>query len=360
MLDAHCDAPSQMYRGRDYGIDNPGCAQVDFPKMRRGGVSASFFAAYVPARLHGEEAYEYACALLDSLDRQVQANDGTVAYARCSAGIGRNKSAGLTSVLVGIENASALGGQIGRVREFYRRGVRYITLVHSADNEVCDSCTGEGTWGGLSRFGFELVEEMNRAGMLVDVAHASETAMLDVLDCSQSPIAYTHGCCRALCGHKRNISDDTMRRIAEKGGVVCMSIYPFFLDDGFANTFTQSGLEAKLSVEDEFIKDPGNAAKRAAWEEVQLQLRGLPRPGISRVADHIEHAVKIAGIEHVGIGTDYDGIELTAEGLENVSLFPALWDELAKRGFSYSDIAKIAAGNLRRVLKDVRKAKIAA
>ena len=354
VLDAHCDAPSQMSRLRDYRLDNPH-AQVDFPKMRRGGVDASFFAAYVPAVLEGADATAHAKRLLDLLDSQVAANGDIVAYARCAGGVRRNRRAGRISILAGIENASALDGSIGLLREFYRRGVRYITLTHSADNDVADSCTGNGRWGGLSPFGRELIPAMNHIGMLIDLAHSSDATMRDVLGLSEHPVAYTHGCCRALASHRRNISDELMRAIGERGGIVCMSIYPCFLDDAFVRVLEESGLESQMNVEDEFIKDPANPEKAAAWLAVRMKLAALPRPSATRVADHIEHAVGVGGIDHVGIGTDYDGIEVTASGLEDISKFGVLFDELRRRGFSRRDISKIAGENLLNVLKIVRK-----
>lgn len=354
VVDAHCDSPSQMYRLRDFGMDNA-FAQVDFPKLRRGGVDCSFFAAYIPPRLEGQAATDYCFALLDEAWRQVEANSDKVAFARCASSIRRNRAAGLNSVLLAIENASAVQNDLGLLREFKRRGVRCITLVHSADNQVADSCSGKGTWGGLSPFGRELVAEMNRLRIMVDLAHASDATMRDVIAASKVPVAYTHGCCRALASHRRNISDELLRALADNGGIACMSIYPLFLSDEFARVFDASGLEAKCAVEDAFIADPGCAAKREAWEQVQRELQALPRPGVDRVADHIEHAVSVAGIEHVGIGTDYDGIEMTAAGLESVEKFPSLWEELSRRGFSRKEIDLIAGGNMLRVMREVRK-----
>ena len=357
VLDAHCDAPSQMLRLRDFGKDNSH-AQVDFPKMLRGGVNASFFAAYVPASLSGEEATRYADKLLDVTEKQVLSNPCSAALASSASAVVRNGRRGLVSVLRGIENASALDGTDDPavlLRHFYGRGVRYITLTHSADNRYADSCTGDGRWGGLSPLGRGLISEMNRIGMLIDLAHASDATMRDVLELSRVPVAYTHGCCRALASHRRNISDELMRGIAEGGGVVCMSIYPCFLDDDFVRVLADSGLELKYEVEDEFIKDPSDPLKRAAWHELLDELAALPRPSVSRVVDHIEHAVAVAGVGHVGLGTDYDGIEVTASGLEDISKFPAVFDEMRRRGFSRSEISKIAGGNFLRVLKEVKK-----
>ena len=354
VLDAHCDAPSQMVRLRDYGQDNA-FAQVDFPKMASGGVNASFFAAYVPASLVGQAATDHASRLLDEAVRQVAACPDRVALARCAGGVRRNSRAGLTSVLLGIENASALQESFELLHQFHKRGVRYVTLTNSADNQVGDSCTGQGTWGGLSPFGRTLIPEMNRRRMLIDVAHSADTTIRDVLALSERPVAYTHGACRALSGHRRNLPDELIRGIAEGGGVVCISIYPPFLDEEFVRTLTASGLEEKMKVEDAFIQDPADPAKRAAWEAVQRELQALPRPGIGRVVDHIEHAVSVAGIDHVGIGTDYDGIEVTAAGLEDIGSFYKLWDEMRARGFSRSEISRIAGGNFLRVLSAVRK-----
>ena len=212
------------------------------------------------------------------------------------------------------------------------------------------------TENGLTDCGIAFVEEMERIGMLIDLAHSSDATMRDVLGLSEHPVAYTHGCCRALASHRRNISDELMRAIGERGGIVCMSIYPCFLDDAFVRTLEASGLQEEgEAVEAEFIKDPGNPEKAAAWAEIQRMLAALPRPSVGRVADHIEHAVNVAGVDHVGLGTDYDGIEVTAEGLEDISKFPALFDELRRRGFSRKEISKIAGENFLQVLKVVRK-----
>lgn len=353
VLDAHCDSPSQMYRLRDFGIDNSR-GQVDFPKMKRGGVDASFFAAYIPASRRPEEATRYADALLDTVDAQMAANKDKAAYATTPGEVRENKEKGLTSVLLGIENASPIRQSRPLLEHFRARGVRYVTLTHSADNQVGDSCSGSGTWGGLSPFGKDFVAWMNESGMLIDLAHSADSMIKDVLAASRRPVAYTHGCCRSLASHRRNLPDDLIKGIADSGGIVCMSIYPCFLSDGFTKVLADSGLEKKMWVEDEFIADPADKDKRAAWWRVQDELAALSRPGIDRILDHIEHAVEVAGIDHVGIGTDYDGIEVTVDGLEDISKFNLLWSAMEDRGFSGDDIAKIAGGNFLRVLGEVQ------
>lgn len=353
VLDAHCDSPSQMLRLRDFGKDNAR-GQVDFPKLKRGGVDASFFALYIPARLGcGDAAFAYMQSLLDETERQVAANPELCAFARCSADVAANKAAGRFSVLLGLENGSPIGDDLSLVSRLYDKGIRYITLTHSADNQICDSCTGEGTWGGLSPFGRELVREMNRVGMLIDLAHCADSTVRDVLELSAAPVAYTHGCCRALSNHRRNLPDELLRGIAGSGGVVGMSIYPCFLSEEFCRVLAASGLEDKMWVEDEFIKDPGDPAKADAWAELQEELKALPRPGVSRVVEHIMHALEVCGEDHVGIGTDYDGIEVTAAGLETVAGFAKVFDEMRGRGVNENVIGKVAGGNFLRLLDAV-------
>lgn len=353
VLDAHCDAPSQMYRLRDFGIDNTR-GQVDFPKMKRGGVDASFFAAYIPASRKPEEATGYADALIDAVDAQIEANPDKAAYARCPGEVRSNKAKGLVSVLLGIENSSPIRRSEALLDHFKARGVRYITLTHSADNLVGDSCSGSGTWGGLSPFGKEFIGWMNDRGMLIDLAHSADNTIKDVLAVSKYPVAYTHGCCRELASHKRNLPDGLIKGIAETGGIVCMSIYPCFLSDEFTKLLSTTGLEKKMWMEDDYIANPSDKARMAAWWAVQDELSALARPGAERIADHIEHAVEVAGIDHVGIGTDYDGIEVTADGFEDISKFSSLWPVLKDRGFSDTDLEKIAGDNFLRVLTEVQ------
>lgn len=343
IIDSHCDSPSQMLRLRDFSRDNHH-AQVDFPKLKSGGMGGCFFALYIPSALKGAAATSYARRLLAETQRQV-ALCPDVKFATSTAEVKENYSKGLISILLGIENASAIGESLELVDRFYSQGVRYITLTHAEDNLVCDSCTGKGSWGGLSPFGKTLVGHMNRLGMMVDLAHCSEKTAWDALEVSQAPVVYTHGCCKALCSHRRNLSDDLLREIGRRGGVVGMSVYPPFLSEEYSAVLAASGLQKKSWIEDEFIADPANPDKRKAWENLQDKLLSLPRPGVRKVVDHIEHAIEFAGIDGVGIGTDFDGIDVSAEGLENVSLLGVIFDEMRGRGYSDSEVEKIAGLN---------------
>ena len=311
VLDSHCDTPTQIFRGRDLAKDNES-AHVDFPKIKRGGVDAAFFALYIPADLEGEAALEHADRLYACVTDTLAANPDKAALAVTEQQAYENKSKGLFSIFLGLENGSPIGKSLERLREFYDKGVRYMTLCHTKDNEICDSCaSSEKTWHGLSPFGIEVVAEMNRLGMLIDVSHISDEAFYDVLKYSTQPVVATHSCCRALAGHPRNMTDDMIRALADKGGVIQINFYPLFLDDSFP--------EAEMFT--------------------------APRPSYKRIADHIDHVVGLVGIDHVGLGSDFDGIDVTPEGLENASMMPLLFDELRSRGYSEEDLEKIASRN---------------
>ena len=353
VLDSHCDTPSQILRLRDLSKDNE-YAHVDFPKLRRGGVDGAFFALYIPAGMDSEpeKAFAYACKLLDGVRDTVSANSECAGFAVSHAEALENKSKGLFSVFLGLENGSPIGEDMDRLRWFHDAGVRYMTLCHSGNNLICDSCAPKSArWGGLSPFGRELVREMNRLGMLVDVSHISDSSFYDVLECSQKPVVATHSCCRALADHPRNMTDDMIRALASEGGVIQINFYPLFIDSGFKHVLAASGISERGElIEAEFIADPANAKKREAWNRIQDELHALERPSFRIIADHIDHAVDLVGIDHVGIGSDFDGIEVTPDGLENICMMPVLFDELRSRGYSDSDLAKIAGENFFRIL----------
>lgn len=351
ILDSHCDTPSQILRLRDLSVDNE-YSHVDFPKLKRGGVDGAFFALYVPGSLDTEEAYAYSQRLLDAVHSTINQNPAAVRLTVSEQEAKKNQAEGVFSMFLGLENGSPVGGSMDRLHAFYDAGVRYMTLCHSRDNQICDSCaSASGRWGGLSPFGKEVIAEMNRIGMLVDVSHISDAAFYDVIRCSQKPVVATHSCCRALSDHPRNMTDDMIRALASEGGVIQINFYPLFLDVDFRNILSASGImDYGEAVEEEFIKDPSDPDKRAAWNEVQKALNELQRPSFKLIADHIDHVVSLVGIEHVGIGSDYDGIEVTPDGMEDISMMPRIFDELRSRGYSEADLAKIASENFFRIL----------
>ena len=317
ILDSHCDTPSELVRGRNMFADSPE-SHVDFPKLRRGEVDGAFFALYIPADMDTDEAYAHALKMSGAVKNLIEAAPDRARLAVSADEALENKSKGLFSIFLGLENGSPIGKSMDRLHEFYDSGVRYMTLCHSRDNQICDSCaSAEGKWHGLSPFGKEVIAAMNSMGMLVDVSHISDKSFYDVLECSSKPVVATHSCCRKLADHPRNMTDEMIRNLASAGGVIQINFYPVFLDSSF--TYSE-GMDMSA------------------------------RPSYRYIADHIDHVVSLVGTDHVGIGSDFDGIEVTPKGMEDISMMPVLFDELRKRGYSEADLEKIASGNFFRVM----------
>ena len=300
-----------------------------------------------------EAAWNHAESLYKGVIRSLAANPDKAALALDPVQAYENQKNDRFSVFIGLENGSPVGRSLGKLAELYDMGVRYMTLCHSGNNEICDSCAPSvKRWGGLSPFGKEVVKEMNRLGMLIDVSHASDDTFYDVLKYSTKPVVATHSCCRALCSHPRNMTDGMIRALAAAGGVIQINFYPLFLDDDFAVILSSSGMQERgESIESEFIADPADNQKRAAWNAVQDELQALCRPSFKLIADHIDHVAAIAGVDHVGLGSDFDGIEVTPDGMEDVSYFYKIINELRSRGYSEEDLDKIAGGNFFRVMQ---------
>ena len=317
IIDSHVDTPSQLMRSLNPGIDNPK-AQVDFPKMKAGGVEGAFFALYTAPEMEPDAATRYALEMLSATYDACEANEDYAALAFSPDDVAENQKKGLISVFMGMENAAPIQESLSLLRTFYRLGVSYMTLTHNGDNAVADSAAEGKRWGGLSPFGREVVAEMNAMGMMIDLSHASDQTFWDVIKLSKAPVIATHSSCRALCSHRRNLTDEMLKALGEKDGYVGINFYPFFLSD--------------------------------QYEE------GKPwRPGVKEIVDHIDHAVSLAGIDHVGIGSDFDGIEVTPEGVENISQIGVVLDEMRRRGYSESDILKVSGQNLLDVFSRIIK-----
>lgn len=314
IIDSHVDTPTQLIRyKRNIGLWNKD-GQVDFPRMKAGGVDGAFFALYTPPEMKGAEATRHALEMLAATYDACDENEEVAAITFSPSELAKNRAQGLLSVFLGMENAEPIGESLSLLRTFYRLGVSYVTLTHNADNAVAD-CAAEGTrWGGLSPFGREVVAEMNALGMMIDLSHASDKTFWDCLEASRAPVVATHSCCRALCGHRRNLTDEMLKALGEKGGYVGINFYPYFLSDQFD--------ESK------------------PW-----------RPGVKEIVDHIDHAVALAGLDHVGIGSDFDGIDdCTPEGLENISKSALVLDEMRRRGYSEEAVLKVSGQNLMDVM----------
>ena len=354
IYDSHMDTPSQLIRLRNLGIDNTH-AHVDFPKMKAGKVDGAFFALYTPAAMAPDSATRYALEMLSAVYDAADTNSDLAAVTFTPAEAAENREKGILSLFIGMENGAPIQESLSMLRTFYRLGVSYMTLTHNGDNAIADAASEGKRWGGLSPFGKQVVAEMNALGMMIDLSHASDQTFWDCIKLSQAPIVATHSCCRALCSHRRNLTDEMLQALGEKDGYVGINFYPAFLSDDFAKKPEEAALlEEADRVESAFIKEPGNPEKVKAWQQMQDRLNAeVWRPGVKEIADHIDHAVKWAGIEHVGIGSDFDGIEITPAGLENISKLDILWDELRRRGYTQSQIDRISGENLMAVYERV-------
>ncbi|MBQ9193053.1 MAG: dipeptidase [Bacteroidales bacterium] len=354
-FDSHVDTPSQLIRLRDPGIDNR-YGHVDFPKLRRGGVGGSFFALYTPTEMAPDAATRYALEMLSAVYDSVEKYPEQVAMAFTPEDALRNMRNGLVSIFMGMENGSPFQESIPLLRTFHRMGVRYVTLTHNGDNALADSAA-EGThWHGLSPFGKKALAEMNALGMMVDLSHASDETFWDCIRLSRAPVIASHSCCRALCCHRRNLTDDMLKALADKDGYVGINFYPAFLSERFLSDPADAALfDVGEQVESEFIADPSDPVRVQAWNGMQDRLTTIWRPGVKEIVDHIDHAVELAGIEHVGIGSDFDGILVPPAGLENVSLIGKVFDEMRQRGYPESAISKVAGENLMAVMRRIQE-----
>ena len=353
IFDSHADTPSQLIRLRNVGIDNK-YGHVDFPKLKRGGVGGSFFALYTPSEMAPDAATRYALEMVSAVYDAVDANPDYAALAFSPKDAADNAKTGLFSVFMGMENGSPIQHSLPLLRTFYRLGVSYLTLTHNGDNAIADSAAEGKAWHGLSPFGKEVIAEMNELGMMVDLSHASDETFWDCLRLSKAPVVATHSCCRALCNHRRNLTDEMLKALGETGGYVGINFYPAFLSERFLSDPADVALfDEGERVEAAFIEDPSDLERVRAWEKMQDRLETLWRPGVREIVDHIDHAVEIAGIDHVGIGSDFDGILVTPAGLENVSKIGCVLDEMRRRGYGEEDVAKVAGENLLSVMKRV-------
>jgi membrane dipeptidase len=329
-------------------------------------VTGQFFSVYVD-RKYAESDFitknyarqggsaRRALDLIDVIYRMAEKYPNQLTMAYSVADIRRAKREGKVGALLGIEGGHAIENSLSALREFYRLGVRYMTLTHNNTNEWADACCDAPRHGGLSDYGREVVREMNRLGMFIDVSHVSDETMSDVLDVSKAPVIASHSSARALADHKRNIPDELLRRIAKNGGVVMVNFYPNFIDE----KVRVAGLErdARLKPErdrlTELYKDD---PKRLADELKKLNdANPLPVTPLSVLIDHIDHVKQVAGIDHVGLGSDFDGVPSLPQGMEDVAHLPNITYELLKRGYSEQDVRKVLGENLLRAFAEVER-----
>jgi membrane dipeptidase len=353
LIDGHNDLPFELREKAGGDLDSLDIAEAqdslmtDIARLRAGQVGGQFFVAYVPAELIGYGAARFALMQIDLVHRMADRYPETFEFARSAEDIRRIFDQGKIAALIGLEGGHAIEGSLDVLRTFYDLGVRYMTLTHWASHDWADAATDDPEWQGLRPgFGEDVIREMNRLGMLVDLSHVSDSTMVDAMRLSRAPVIYSHSSARALDHHVRNVPDDILRIVGTNGGVVMVNFAPDYVSEDL-RLWSVRADSIRDSLRAAFPDDTaGMRAAYVAWRDAN------PRPDatLSQVADHVDHLVATAGIDHVGIGSDFDGIGFTPVGLEDVSTFPDLVAELVRRGYPDEDLRKILGGNLLRAL----------
>jgi membrane dipeptidase len=331
--------------------------RTSIERMKQGGMTAEFFSLYVkPWYVAHGGAARRTLDMIDAVYRAVERHPNDLVFATTAADIRRAKKQGKIAALMGIEGGHAIENSLATLREFFRLGVRYMTLTWNNTNDWADAGRGEKKHNGLSDFGKDVVREMNRLGMLVDVSHVSDKTMSDALDVSKAPIIASHSSARALTNQPRNIPDDLLRRIAKNGGVVQVNFYAAFIDPKAIEADAERSKRLKEqndALQVKYKDDP----ERLAEEGDKLEAANpLPSTPLSALIDHIDHIAKVAGIDHVGLGADFDGANDMPEGAKDVSMLPNITYELLKRGYSEQDVRKILGENFLRVFAEAERA----
>jgi membrane dipeptidase len=362
VIDTHTDTPMMLVNGFDPAIKHEAPeSRVDFPRLRDGGVDAIFFGLFTSQKKLTTEnyqvAYTMANRMIDSTLAAVSRNGQLAEMAYAAKDVARISGRHKTAIFLGMENGFPLAKDISRVEEFYKKGVRYITLCHTSNNDICDSSTDPRgpVSNGLSEYGRQVVAEMNRLGMIIDVSHLSDKSFFDVLSLSNDPVIASHSSVRALCGHPRNMSDEMIKALAAKGGVIQICILGEYIvpeDTTSVNYIKMTELKKKYNNWQ--YKDEAEQAR--SWHEYDSINKLYPPvlPFITDAVNHIDYVAKLVGVDYVGIGSDFDGGGGLADCLD-VSDFPKITAELMKRGYSQKDINKIWGGNFLRVLREVER-----
>jgi len=357
IIDTHADTP-QMMLDEGYDLNQPDSPfMISVPKMRQGHLSAEFLSIWVDVGWPKQDLIHRALDLIDVVYEQVGRHSDVLGMATTADEVVRLHLQGKFAILMGVEGGHIIQDDLRALDIYYRLGVRYMTLTHTANTEWADSSTGKPQWNGLTDFGKQVVERMNRLGMMVDISHVSDKTFYDTLAATQAPVIASHSSCRALCDVPRNMTDDMMRALVKNGGVMDINFYPGFLSPEFAAAYKKVAPQIRAD-ESAAEKQYANDRKRLAEESRNIWARyasQFPTPSYTAIADHIDHAVQVAGIDHVGLGSDFDGIDSAPKGMEDVSKLPDLVRELARRGYSEEELKKILGGNLLRVMRQVER-----
>ena len=358
LIDGHNDLPEQLRENYNMSVEGlasgadqrqPNPLMTDMARLHQGRVGAQFWSVYIGAGIHGDEAIRKTIEQIDLVKRLVKAYPNDLALAGTADDIIRIHKSRRVASLIGVEGGHQMGGSLAALRQYYDLGARYMTLTHFKTTEWADSATDDPNNNGLAPFGLTVVHEMNRLGMLIDLAHVSPKVMTDVLAVSRAPLIFTHSSARALDDHPRNVPDDVLKLMAQNGGVVMVNFYSGYVSDAFRKWNAEEAAEEAREKSLRTGRPDDQEAAIKAWKQAH------PAPGVTvaDIADHVDHVAKIAGYDHVGIGGDLDGIpyDEAPPGMNSVAGYPLLFAELIRRGWNDENLTKLAGGNLLRAMR---------
>jgi membrane dipeptidase len=346
LIDGHNDLLWELRQGRDPADPT---LMTDLPRLAAGGVGGQFWSVYVPSDLPADAAVTATLEQIDALLDMVRRNPDRLELAQSADDVERIAAAGRVASMIGVEGGHSIGASLGTLRVMGELGKGYLTLTHNDDTPWADSATGDHAHGGLTRFGEEVVRELNLCGWLVDLSHTSDDTMRQAIDVSEAPVVFSHSSARALCDVPRNVPDEILELVGRTGGVVMVTFVPSFLVAEGA----EYGRTAWAQVRRLRAEHPGDPDVVRTAMDAWFEANPGPPATLADVADHVDHVREVAGKDHVGIGSDFDGAQTMPEGLEDVSRYPALFEELASRGYPDEDLLKIAGQNLLRVMREV-------
>ena len=358
VLDTHDDTTQRFFANNyDLAKRNPD-GHIDIPRMKEGGLNAIFFSIWIDGRITGPPAIQKALDQIDAVHESVRRNSKDMVFCRTAEEVRRAHKAGKIAALMGVEGGHMIGNDIRMVRIFGDLGVRYMTLSHFYNDEWADSSTDKPVHNGLTDYGKDIVREMNRQGIMVDISHVSDKTFYDALEVSQAPLIASHSSCRAICSHPRDMSDDMIKALAGKGGVIQINYEKSFIDQAYKDASDQLSGGA-VALIDQLQKACGDDQECVGKKMQEMEKRAtaegkLPHVTWERIIDHIDHVVKLAGADHVGLGSDFDGATMP-EGMDDCTQLPKITEALMRRRYSDDDIRKILGGNLLRVMEQNEK-----
>jgi membrane dipeptidase len=358
VVDTHDDTTQRFLDGKfDLGTRSS-TGSIDIPRMREGNLSAIFFSIWMPSKVTGPEAVDRAMVQIDAVREQIRKHPKDIVLATTAGEIRDARKQGKIAALIGVEGGHMINSDLGVLRSYAALGVRYMTLTHSGNDEWADSSTDKAVHNGLTDFGKDVVREMNRLGVMVDISHVSDKTFYDALEVSKAPLLASHSSCRAICDAPRNMTDQMMKDLAAKGGVVHINYHVGFLSQEFRNG-EKADPEINKAISAEVMKRCGDneACQLIEGDRITreyVEQGKLPRVDYNKIIEHIDHAVKIAGVDHVGLGSDFDGANMPY-GMEDATKLPVITEALLRKGYSEGDVKKILGENTLRVMAEVER-----